>query len=81
MHAYPALPSDEETKGALPAGPRKSNSPSRRLSRLEGQIGPRPELTLIVEGMFVREIWVAGRAPVITIHDWSAPRKVVHYLS
>lgn len=70
MHAYPALPSDEETKGALPAGPRKSNSPSRRLSRLEGQIGPRPELTLIVEGMFVREIWVAGRAPVITIHDY-----------
>lgn len=30
----------------------------------------RPNLTLVVADMFIREIWVAGRAPIITIHDY-----------
>lgn len=33
-------------------------------------IEPRPQLTLIVECGFVHEIWVAGQAPLITIHDY-----------
>lgn len=33
-------------------------------------VEPRPEITLVVENGFIREIWVAKRAPLITIHDY-----------
>lgn len=42
----------------------------RRLSHLEQQIGPRPVMTLVIEDLFVREIWVGRRAPIIRIHDY-----------
>ena len=42
----------------------------RQLSRLERTIGPRPILTLVVEDLLVREIWVGGRAPLIRIRDY-----------
>lgn len=44
--------------------------PQRTLSPLEQALGPRPILTLVIEDMFVREIWVGGRAPIIKIHDY-----------
>ena len=34
------------------------------------QLGPRPRLTLVIENQFVTEIWVEGRAPIISIHDY-----------
>ena len=34
------------------------------------ELGPRPNLTLIVESQFVTEIWVEGRAPLISVHDY-----------
>lgn len=34
------------------------------------QLGPRPELTLVMENQFVSQIWVDGRAPIICIHDY-----------
>ena len=36
----------------------------------ERLLGPRPRLTLVVSDMFVSEIWIEGRAPLITIHDY-----------
>lgn len=44
--------------------------PERELSRIEQVLGPRPRLTLVISDMTVREIWVGGRAPLITIHDY-----------
>lgn len=43
---------------------------ARRLSKIEQMLGPRPVLTLCIADMFVREIWVEGRAPLIRIHDY-----------
>lgn len=45
---------------------------SRCLSKLEQLFGPRPVMTLVVEDETIREIWVNGRAPIITVHnyDW-----------
>lgn len=43
---------------------------SRILSATEKLLGPRPQLRLVVQDQFVREIWVGGRAPIITIHDY-----------
>jgi len=42
----------------------------RTLSRLERQIGPRPQITLVIQDQTVCEIWVNGRAPLITLHDY-----------
>lgn len=42
---------------------------ARILSRTERLLGPRPNLTLVVQDQLVREVWVEGRAPIITIHD------------
>lgn len=42
----------------------------RARSSLEHLIGPRPKLTLVIEDNFVAEIWVEGRAPIITIQDY-----------
>ncbi len=42
----------------------------RALSNTEQLLGPRPHLRLVIEEQFVREIWVDGRAPIITIHDY-----------
>lgn len=47
-----------------------AGAPQRHLSRLEQVLGPRPLMTLIIEDMFVREIWVGGRAPLIRIRDY-----------
>lgn len=44
--------------------------PERALSRIEQMLGPRPRLTLVICDMAVREIWVEGRAPLITVHDY-----------
>jgi ParB family chromosome partitioning protein len=43
---------------------------SRGLSESERILGPRPEMTLVVEDDHVVEIWVAGRAPRIAIRDY-----------
>jgi len=43
---------------------------TRQFSRLEQMLGPRPEMTLVIEDLFVREIWVNGRAPLIRIRDY-----------
>lgn len=43
---------------------------ARRLSKIEQILGARPVLTLCISDMFVREIWVEGRAPLIHIHDY-----------
>lgn len=32
--------------------------------------GARPQLTLVIENQFVTEIWMDGRAPIISIHDY-----------
>ena len=42
----------------------------RQLSRLEQVLGPRPIMTLVIEDLVVREIWVGGRAPLIRIRDY-----------
>ncbi|WP_339636916.1 ParB/RepB/Spo0J family partition protein [uncultured Hyphomonas sp.] len=36
----------------------------------ERVLGPRPVLTLYIADLFVREIWVEGRAPIIRIRDY-----------
>lgn len=41
----------------------------RPLSPLERQIGPRPQMTLVIQDQTICEIWVNGRAPIITLHD------------
>jgi ParB family chromosome partitioning protein len=43
---------------------------SRALTDAERILGPRPEMTLVVEDDRVVEIWVAGRAPRIAIRDY-----------
>ena len=43
---------------------------SRLLTETERILGPRPEMTLVVEDDRVVEIWVAGRAPRIAIRDY-----------
>lgn len=43
---------------------------TRTLTKLEADLGPRPRMALVVEGQMVREIWVNGRAPTITIRDY-----------
>lgn len=43
---------------------------SRALSESECILGPRPNMTLVVEDGRVVEIWVAGRAPRIAIRDY-----------
>lgn len=43
---------------------------SRALSESERILGPRPDLTLVVEDDRVVEIWVANRAPRIAIRDY-----------
>ena len=43
---------------------------TRQLSRLEQVLGPRPTMTLVIQDLFVREIWVGGRAPLIRIRDY-----------
>lgn len=43
---------------------------SRALSESERILGPRPDLTLVVEDDRIVEIWVAGRAPRIAIRDY-----------
>lgn len=42
----------------------------RILSRTERLLGPRPNLTLVVQDQLIREIWVEERAPIIAIHDY-----------
>ena len=42
----------------------------RTLSRLERDIGPRPQMTLVIQDQRICEIWVNGRAPVITLRDY-----------
>lgn len=41
---------------------------------LEQVLGPRPQMTLVLADGQVAEIWVDGRAPLISIHDydWAA---------
>ena len=43
---------------------------SRALCESERILGPRPEMTLVVEDDRIVEIWVAGRAPRIAIRDY-----------
>lgn len=43
---------------------------SRILSSTEKLLGPRPQLRLVVQDHFVKEVWVDRRAPIITIHDY-----------
>ncbi|WP_340693528.1 hypothetical protein [Hyphomonas sp.] len=45
---------------------------SEPLSPAEHILGPRPGLTLVIQDARVVEIWVAGRAPRISLrdHDW-----------
>lgn len=43
---------------------------SRALTESERILGPRPEMTLVVEDDRIVEIWVAGRAPRIAIRDY-----------
>jgi ParB family chromosome partitioning protein len=43
---------------------------NRALSESERILGPRPEMTLVVEDDRVIEIWVAGRAPRMAIRDY-----------
>ncbi|MEL6729236.1 MAG: hypothetical protein AAFP91_17210 [Pseudomonadota bacterium] len=46
------------------------NAMPRAISNTAQLLGPRPRLRLVVEDQFVREIWVEGRAPIITVHDY-----------
>ena len=34
------------------------------------KFGARPQLTLVVENRLITEIWVEGRAPIVSIHDY-----------
>ena len=43
---------------------------SRALTDAERILGPRPDMTLVVEDDRVVEIWVAGRAPRIRVRDY-----------
>jgi len=43
---------------------------NRALSESERILGPRPQMTLVVEDDRIVEIWVAGRAPRIAIRDY-----------
>ncbi len=43
---------------------------TQHLNHLRQALGPRPDMTLIIQDQFIREIWVNGRAPIITIHDY-----------
>ena len=43
---------------------------SRALTEAERILGPRPQMTLVVEDDRIVEIWVAGRAPRIAIRDY-----------
>jgi ParB family transcriptional regulator, chromosome partitioning protein len=47
---------------------------SRALTEAERILGPRPDMTLVVEDDRVVEIWVAGRAPRIAIRDYDGGR-------
>lgn len=39
-------------------------------SYLERILGPRPQMTLVMQDRLVTEIWVNGRAPRISVHDY-----------
>tara|TARA_R110001606_G_scaffold47570_1_gene121228 strand:+ start:54888 stop:56915 length:2028 start_codon:yes stop_codon:yes gene_type:complete len=43
---------------------------SRALTESERILGPRPQMTLVVEHDRIVEIWVAGRAPCIRVRDY-----------
>ena len=43
---------------------------SRALTEAERILGPRPQMTLVVEDDRVVEIWIAGRAPHIRVRDY-----------
>lgn len=43
---------------------------SRKPDMLERMLGPRPGVTFVIADQMVTEIWVAGRAPRITIRDY-----------
>lgn len=43
---------------------------TRKFAKLEADLGPRPRMALVIEDQMVREIWVNGRAPTITIRDY-----------
>jgi ParB family chromosome partitioning protein len=43
---------------------------SRALTEAERVLGPRPQMTLVVEDARIVEIWVAGRAPRIRVRDY-----------
>ena len=43
---------------------------SQILSPTEQELGPRPDLTFVIHDAQVVEIWVAGRAPRITLRDY-----------
>ncbi len=34
------------------------------------RLGPRPRMTLVIQDSKIVEIWVEGRAPIITVHDY-----------
>ena len=40
------------------------------MSRIFDQLGPRPRMTLVICEQQVAEIWVEGRAPLISIRDY-----------
>lgn len=43
---------------------------SQALSPTEQILGPRPDLTFVIQDAQVVEIWVAGRAPRISLRDY-----------
>lgn len=51
---------------------------SRTLTKTEQILGPRPGVTLVIENRYVTEIWVAGRAPYITIRDYDWGQTDLH---
>ena len=42
----------------------------RLFQQLNETLGPQPEMTLVIQNMTIVEIWVDGRAPIITFHDY-----------
>ncbi|MCR9193837.1 MAG: hypothetical protein NXH88_03840, partial [Hyphomonas sp.] len=40
------------------------------MNRIFDQLGPRPRMTLVICEQQVAEIWVEGRAPLISIRDY-----------
>ena len=40
------------------------------MSQLYKSLGPRPRLTFIIADEHIAQIWVNGRAPLITLHDY-----------